>query len=137
MQPGDPSAGGRVWIAAILLPSDGAGIGTLRDEGVGTSSHSQGGGGSYQAVLRQMVKDIVNRYRSPGPGINDLLDACPHSLSVDADHVANEVIWGLCPDPPRSQLPFGEIPPVPGHDELRVHLDGGSEYVAVIGIRKI
>jgi hypothetical protein len=26
---------------------------------------------------------------------------------------------------------------VPGYDELRVDLDGGSEYVAVIGIRKI
>src|SRR5258706_2421615 len=39
--------------------------------------------------------------------------------------------------PHAANFPFGEMPPVPGHDELRVHLDGGSEHMAVIGVGKI
>lgn len=61
------------------------------------SGYSQSGDGAYQTVPRQLVKHIVNRYRSNGPGINDLLDACPNRLGVDADCVANEVVWGTLP----------------------------------------
>ena len=66
----------------------------------------------------------------PRSRVHNLLDASPHGLGIEIEHIADEIVGGLRPDAPLGQYLGRKVLPVPGHYELGAGFDRGGQDVS-------